>query len=122
MVSCMSVDATLKGLASSFMEDLIAAREAAQTAWSEAFDRNAAFSIDVVALGALTYREVWDEVIAGQSSVRDEFLALRTFSVGYCKKHDSTYAPVLTPIAKGPTIDLSETPNDISILQPYWLA
>lgn len=107
-----------KGLALWFMENVLAAR----TALGKASYHSVIPSIEVFAFGALTYRDVWNETITGQISVRDEYLTLRTFSVEYLKKSDSTYTPVLTQTAKGSTIDLSKTYDDISILEPYWLA
>ena len=122
--SFMVADATIKGLALSFVEELEAA------SYYDRPDINAdredlngvAPSINTIAFGALTYRDVRDASMADHVSPRDDYLTLRTYSIDYHKTYDGTRIPVLVQIAKGCTSGIDVTHRSVSILEPYWLA
>ena len=82
-----------------------------------------------IALGALTYRDVyvgekWRDscTILDTSTLTptDDFLQLRVFHVDYCYTVLGKYSPLLTLMTKGCPCDFPPY-NGIKILQPYWL-
>ena len=112
----MTIDAVIKGLALSFFESF----RSSDGKERESPIRESAL-IEVVSIGALRYRDIRDGSIADGSSMKDDFLTLRTFSVDFRKTSDGVGAPLLTQVAKGSTSGIQDTYKNISVLQPYWL-
>ena len=121
LLTCMSVDQLIKGLASSFVESLVKARKIHPT------DQKKTTSgyhplLENIAFGALTYRDVWDGTTVDRGSATDDFLRLRTYSIEYHKSKDGVVAPLLTLFAKGFTGEFQGFCDYTTILNPYWLA
>lgn len=79
-------------------------------------------SITKFALGALRYKDIWDGENEYRTSDLEDFITLRTYFIEYRRKLDGNWAPLLTLGSKGSTRSLQDTCENISILQPYWLA
>ena len=94
LVTFMTMNAVIKGLALSFAESLRSTPPVLNGQVSGLFLGYA--PIELLSVGALRYRDVWDGSIADDSSMKDDFFTLRTFSVDFRKTSDGACAPLLT--------------------------
>ena len=81
----------------------------------------AAPSLSILALGALTYRDVWDASIIYDDRKLVNFFRLRTYHVEYTEDSEVGWVPNLTQVAKGCPSAVGHISSHMSILRPYWL-
>ena len=117
----MSADAVVKGLCLSFVEDLIKVTILDRAAHHEMSDSGEPPQLDIIAFGALEYRDVWDGRLGYDESIKNDVQTLSTYSIDYRRVSNKSYGPLLTLIAKGSTGSIIGTYDNISILQQYWL-
>ena len=104
-------------------------------AWATAFVENLSQvfkgqgrpTLKTIALGSLTWSDVW----LGQQYYRNsyfrqgeeahEFLQLRVYQISYVYDPQGFCSPVLDMVAKGCPRDLEESSDSLTILKPYWL-
>ena len=117
----MSADAMVKGLCLSFLEDLVRATIFDRATHHKMGGSGEPTQLDIIALGALEYRDVWDSSLGYDESIKNDVRTLSTYSIDYRRASNKSYGPLLTLIAKGSTGSIVGTYDNISILQQYWL-
>ena len=79
--------------------------------------------LNIVAIGALTYSDVWE----GNSDRNEkelelaEALRLRVYHIVYQKQSGAPLVATLTRVATGSASHLGHLSSDLGILEPYWL-
>lgn len=121
LVTFLSVDQLIKGVASSFIEMLLRAHKVDPIPKTKSTSGNPP-SLETIAFGALIYRDVWDGTITDRGPAMNDYLRLRTFSIEYLKSKDGADAPLLILLAKGFSSSCQELRRNTRILHPYWLA
>ena len=76
---------------------------------------------DIIALGALTYRDVWDGNVIDDRRELDVFLRLRVFRIDHRLNFEGNDAFLLTPVARGCPDLIGHVSSNLRILEPYWL-
>lgn len=79
--------------------------------------------LNIFALGALTYCDVWGGNAVAEGSVLDisEALRLRVYHIQYQAKPGVGTVPILTRVATGPPVAIGDLSNNLDIFEPYWL-
>lgn len=122
----LAVEPMLRGLATTMM-DLIRSSPDRRIPLEE--NGCAVLELKTIALGALTYRDVyvgekWREANTSLDistlNQTDDYLQLRVYHVDYCYTVLGKHSPLLTLMTKGCPWDFPPY-DDIKILQPYWL-
>ena len=124
----LAVEPALRALATSITDSIRSS--IAGHAWRHPSPEDRAVpKLEVVALGALTYRDVYvgekwraSDTIFDKSTLSplDDFLQLRLYQVAYCYTVLGTSDPHLTLMTKGCVCDFPPY-SHTKILKPYWL-
>ena len=123
-----AVEPVLRGLATTIV-DLIRSSPDRQVPLETMEGGYSVPGLTTIALGALTYRDVyvgekWRDsgTLIDESTLDklDDYLQLRVYHVDYCYTVLGKYSPLLTLMTKGCPCDFPPY-SDITILQPYWL-
>ena len=126
----LAVETVLRGLATTVV-DLIRTSpdRLLPIPWEEFHVNYVVPELKTIALGALTYRDVyvgekWRDscTLLDTSTLNqtDDYLQLRVYHVDYCYTVLGTHSPLLTLMTKGCPCDFPPY-SDIKILEPYWL-
>lgn len=82
---------------------------------------NARSRFNVIALGAVTYDDIWVGRTSPDSTEADAFLCPRIFYIDRHHNVKGELQPMLTAIAQGTAIRAAEYSSNLRIFEPYWL-
>ena len=78
--------------------------------------------LQIISLGALTYRDVWDGTVVNGATALDDFLRLRIWAIQYLTDVRGKQVSLLTLVANGYPANVGpDVSKNMSIFEPYWL-
>ena len=105
------VETLLHGLVDEFVKDLVYFKKSKKMP-----------QLQIIGLGALLYRDIWDGKAVHECSSIEETLRLRIWAIDYVKNALGVRTPLLTQVASGfPGNVGRDISEDMNIFTPYWL-